>query len=333
MNTKHIFLSFTLCVSAVVFSGCTVQTTSTTTNVNLNINASALGPSGEEFTPPSAVVRGMGDAGPYEMRLLSAHSSDGVHWTRDEKIISEQANVPDMYVDTDGVIHLYYMGGNILGKDQAIASAISDDNGATWTYRLVDLGINYDDFSTPGDPDVVVRPDGTIRLYFTAQKRGDANSSIHYSDSTDGTTFTYGGVAFAPSVGRVEDSTTVYINGHWVMHTLHGFGTTMYKAVSDDGDTFTYVKDEEFKIGQVPYFFSNPFTLPDGSVRFFAFQLRPSEFRSFTSSDGDTWTPETTTYLSFDGSSDLEGYYIKDPVVTQLKDGSYFMVYVTRAPQ
>ncbi len=287
-----------------------------------------------DFEPPSEVERGMVDAGPYEMRLLSATSEDGINWERTNTIISEQANVPDMMVTEDGTIFLYYVGGNIMGKDQSIAAAVSMDSGETWTFKKVTIDGLDNIHSVPGDPDIAMREDGTYRLYFTAQIDGEKMPSIQYADSTDGLNFIYGGKAFSAEGYMTIDSSAFYINGKWMMNTFSDFKTEVITGASeDDGDTFTLAKVQEVKYNDVPYFVSNPFPLPDGSVRFYSFQLRPSEFRSFITTDGLTWKDEGNVYLSYEeGENELEGFYIKDPSVIQLPDGSYFMVYVTRAP-
>ncbi len=118
------------------------------------------------------------------------------------------------------------------------------------------------------------------------------------------------------------------------MNTFTDYKTDVIQTVSnDEGLTFEIVKKENVEYNGVPYFLSNPFTLPDGSIRMWAFQLFPSEFRSFVTTDGLTWEDEGNVYLEYEeGKHPLEGYYIKDPAVVQLPDGTYFMVYVTRAP-
>lgn len=287
-----------------------------------------------DFTPPTEVERGMGDAGPYEMRLLSATSEDGVNWTRTNTILSEQANVPDMAITEDGTIYLYYVGGNIMGKDQSLAAALSQDNGATWTFKKVTIDGGEAIGSIPGDPDITVLEDGTFRLYFTAQIKGSDGPGIQLAESTDGLNFTYVGQALKDPETMTIDSSAYLLNGQWRMNTFTDYKTDVIQTVSnDEGLTFEIVKKENVEYNGVPYFLSNPFTLPDGSIRMWAFQLFPSEFRSFVTTDGLTWEDEGNVYLEYEeGKHPLEGYYIKDPAVVQLPDGTYFMVYVTRAP-
>jgi hypothetical protein len=290
-----------------------------------------------DFTPPTEVERGKANAGPFEQRLLSARSSDGIHWTRDNTIISEQGNACDMLIRDDGSIYLYYVAGNVLGESEVIAAAVSEDDGASWTFKKVTVSGVTGNHPPLGDPDIAMLEDGTYRLYFTSQLNDDKGPGIYYAEGTDGLNFDYQGLAFTYNEDdHVSwDSSAFYVDGHWAMLTFDNFGSKMIHASSDDGgESYTFVKVEDVTHNGEPYFLSNPFTLPDGSVRFWAFQLGSGKsVISFVTEDGLTWEDEGIEYLTYeDGANELEGYYIKDPVVVQLEDGSYFMVYVTRAP-
>lgn len=318
---KKIMFLFAL---TVLTAACSSNSATSSTDLSVN-----------DFEPPAEVEHGMGHIGPYEMRLLSAHSEDGLTWERDNVIISEQANVPDMTITADGTIFLYYLGGNILGKEEAIAAALSKDNGATWTFKEVTIDGLDNIHTTPGDPDIALREDGTFRMYFTAQIDKAPMPSIQYADSTDGLNFIYGGEAFSAEGYMTIDSSAFYINGKWMMNTFSDFKTEVITGESkDDGDTFELAKVQEVQYDGASYFVSNPFSLSDGSVRFYSFRLYPtSEFRSFITTDGLSWKDEGHIYLEYEeGENELEGYYIKDPVVVQLPDDTYLMVYVTRAP-
>lgn len=284
-----------------------------------------------DFEPPTEVERGMGAAGPFEQRLLTAISEDGINWERTNEILVEQGNTPDMTIK-NGTIYLYYTGGNFDGQEQGIAAALSSDGGESWTFKRVTISGGDKILATPGDPDIALREDGSFRLYFTTQLEGDKGPSIQYADSTDGLNFTYGGEAFQADGYTTIDSSAFYVDGHWAMLTFSGFETEVIHATSSDGgDTFEFVKAENVTYKNKPYFMANPLTLADGSVRFYAFEL--NEFRSFITKDGLTWEDEGNTILRYEeGANELEGFYIKDPSVVQLDDGTYLMIYVTRAP-
>ncbi|MFN4133216.1 MAG: glycosyltransferase family 39 protein, partial [Candidatus Hadarchaeales archaeon] len=67
--------------------------------------ASDITPGSGKGTPPPGVT---GD-GPWNHRVLSATSSDGLTWVKDDRIISDQASVPDAIVDKEGNIRVYYV--------------------------------------------------------------------------------------------------------------------------------------------------------------------------------------------------------------------------------
>ena len=328
MKNIHLLL-----LSVLLLSACAAETEPVRPIIE-EPQESSVDLSTNDFTPPIEVERGMENAGPYEMRLLSATSEDGLTWTRTNTIISEQANVPDMVVTEDGTIFLYYVGGNILGLDQSIAVAVSTDNGVTWTFKKVTIENREVLGGDPGDPDVVIREDGSYRLYFTSQIKGSDGPSIQYADGTDGFNFTYKGEAFKADGYTAIDSSAFFVDGHWAMNTFSGFDTEVIHGVSsDDGESFEFVQAKDVKYNNQPVFLSNSFTLPDDSVRFYSFDFRSGDFRSFVTTDGLTWEDEGNLYLSYEeGKNPLEGFYIKDPAVVQLPDGSFFMVYVTRAP-
>lgn len=313
MKKLFLLLALTACQSSPI---------PTQETVDLSVN---------DFEPPTEVERGMETAGPFEHRLLTAVSEDGITWERTNEILVEQGNTPDMTIK-DGVIYLYYTGGNFDGQEQGIAAALSGDGGESWTFKRVTLLGGDEILSVPGDPDIALREDGSFRLYFTAQLAGAEGPSILYADSTDGLNFTYEGEAFQKDGYTTIDSSAFYIDDHWAMLTFSGFETDVIHAISsDDGDSFEFVKAENVTYKNKPYFMANPLTLKDGSVRFYAFEF--AEFRSFVTEDGLTWEDEGNTILTYEeGENELEGFYIKDPSVVQLDDGTYLMVYVTRAP-
>lgn len=284
----------------------------------------------DDFTPPSEVDRGYEGHGPFEHRLLTATSEDGVTWEKTNILLVEQGNTPDMAIKDD-VIYLYYTGGNFDGKEQGIAVALSKDGGESWTFKRLTIE-GYTSSTTPGDPDIILLEDGTFRLYFTAQIEGEEGPGIFYAEGTDGLNFTYKGKAFSADGYTVIDSSAFIVNGEWMMLTFNGFDVgVIHGSSSDGGRTFEFIKSEDIIYKHQPYFMANPLTLEDGSVRFYAFQF--TNFRSFISEDGLSWEDEGHTLLEYEeGANELEGFYIKDPAVVQLEDGTYLMVYVTRAP-
>lgn len=282
-----------------------------------------------DFSPPTEPELGWGNDGPYEQRLMSARSDDGMTWERTNKVITEQGNTPDIVLNDEGQIMLYYTGGNIDDEDVAIAVAISD-YGNEWLYKKLVIE-GQPKVSTGGDPDIVRLQDGTYRLYYTAHLQGDEQPGILYAESENGINFTYKGQAFYNADYAVMDSNTFYIDGQWVMITLDGNPKApgLLYAVSKDGKLFEMDSTRSLD-GTMNAFLSNDLVHEDGSLEMFGFNLQEG-VKSYTTETGLDWTL-SGQHLSLNTSGGLEAYYLKDPAVIQLSDGTYFMVYVTRFP-
>lgn len=283
---------------------------------------------GNDFEPPQGIQPNAPPESPGLFRLIKATSPDGLTFTSTGEIVLDQANVPDMIMDATGRIYLYFAGGQMGDKNNVIAVALSDDLGQTWVFKHLQ-------FSGPpsppvGDPDVVLLPDGTIRLYATTQV-GD-NIGIIYTDSPDGIHFGQRATAFAIPGANVLDSTTFLMGDVWHMFVLDGFTPDQWHATSTDGLTFTPVTKHSFKVDNQPYIVSNPVFIENG-VRLYGFSGLGHPMRSFTSTDGETWTLEPDERLTFDPNSAIESVEIKDPAVLQLAGGSYLMIYVTKIPR
>ncbi len=285
-----------------------------------------------DFTPPTGAVLGRGDPdnGAWQKRLMMAVSTDGLTFTRTNKVLTDQANVPDFLVLPSGLLMLYYSGGIVGDRSNVIAAAISPDEGKTWFFKYVDIeGFRG---APPGDPDVRLREDGTIRLYFTAGVPGSQFPMIHYADSTDGLHFQYRGPAFTIEGEAVLDSFTVPINGEWHMYTLSTHDLRLWHGVSTDGETFRSVDPALFPVRGRPYIPTNEIVLEDGRIRFYAFTPGGSDIRSFITADGYTWEEEPEARLTLDTANGLEKEFLKDAAVVRLSDGTYLMMYTTLIP-
>ncbi|MEZ5353813.1 MAG: fibronectin type III domain-containing protein [Bryobacteraceae bacterium] len=286
-----------------------------------------------DFTPPQGAQPGRGrpDDGPWQKRLMTAVSSDGLVFTRTNQVIADQANVPDFILARNGILYLYYTGGAVGSRENVIAAAVSPDQGKTWFYKYVDIS----GFSgpNPGDPDVRLLEDGTIRMFFTAGRPGSRFPEIHYADSSDGLRFQYRGSAFAIEGEAVLDSFTVPIGGMWHMYTLSEHPAQLWHGVSLDGESFRPENPASFSISGRPYIVTNEIALEDGRIRFYAFSGGSGgDIRSFVTKDGYAWAPEPGVRLAWDPSSGMERGFVKDAAVVHLADGTYLMVYATLIP-
>src|SRR3989338_1194243 len=284
-----------------------------------------------DFTPPTGKTTGPGQNGPWVMRLMSAKSTDGLNFTRTNQVITDQGDVPDLAVDKNGKIYLYYVGWTVAGEQNKTVVAISEDNGKTWIYKKLGLIGFEGGMAAAVDPDIQILDDGTFRLYVTSDPEDGQGPRTYYAEGKDGINFTKMGVAFSGSGRFVLDPSTLRTPSGW--HFFAGVGgggiEKGWHATSEDGKTFTQQEYKEFVKDGKGYIFTNAIAIP-GGYRAYAFDNRT--IVSFFSTDGENWTAEDGVRLTLDPSSQLETGVLKDPAVARLSDGSYLMVYVTKIP-
>lgn len=315
------------------FSGCGLSDVSVTeeevtvlpeVSIEVNVESDFAPPVGRSDDPPPS------SAG--ERRILLAYSDDGVHFTSEGEILSDQANVPDMIVEEDGTIRVYYIGQGIEDSKETTAMAMSKDNGTTWTFHL----LTFEDFPQPrdpSDPDVVLLDDGTYRMYYTSSLKDASGKNIDrigilYADSEDGITFIYGGEALRNRDDLdAADSTTMYFDGLWHMFTLQEKVLGQIHATSTDGLSFTLLDQPMVYMPEDRYIISNPLIEGD-TLRMFGFTLADKNIRSFTTTDMMNWVSDDIA-LDGDEAATLGTNYIQDSTVAKLADGRYLMVYVS----
>jgi hypothetical protein len=99
---------------------------------------------------------------------------------------SDFINVPDMIVLPDGRVRMYF-----VAYGDHMESAISSDDGMSWTRegRLEVTGLPTDRLAV--DPDIIRLDDGRYRLYFTAPAKGTTldNKRVLSATSSDGLRF------------------------------------------------------------------------------------------------------------------------------------------------
>ncbi len=294
-------------------------------------------PSGSGQPPQGAQLQEVGPWPPWNTRLMIAISADGLNWTRTNLVVTDQGDVPDLAIDKNERIYLYYVGWTVGNQQNATVVAISDNKGETWVYKKLKL-IGFENMAPPVDPDIQILPDGTFRLYLTSQEFEGQPSSprpyTFYAEGTDGITFTKKGVAFQQSGGPVMDPSTVLVGSTW--HYFAG-GTpgVNWHATSSDGKSFTLESQRIFTIGGQEYLMANGIPV-EGGARSYAFSAGKGQgdikIASFFSSNGDTWTADPGFRLTPNTSSGKESGGVKDPSVIKLQDGTYLMVYVTKIP-
>ena len=184
---------------------------------------------------PGIPLKGVVD-GPWNHRLLLATSTDGIHWNKTYKFLADQASVPDVIVDGEGNLRVYYVDYFNGG----ITVAISPD-GENWVYRRV-KGL------TPEwvDPDVVVLPDGRYRLYASYMPLSGSQDKIVSAISEDGISFTpEKGYRYHKPGSLVADPDVFQFKGKWYMVV----GPELTLLESEDGLTFREIRKLPFGSG------------------------------------------------------------------------------------
>lgn len=266
--------------------------------------ASDITPGSGEGTPPPGSQPGAN--GPWMHRVMSATSSDGLIWVKDDRIISDQASVPDAIVDNDGNIRVYYVDWY---NGHVISVALSQD-GVNWIYKKTSIaGEVAPTLSLAAvDPDIVLLSGGGYRLYYMYA------GTIYSATSNYGINFVKeDGVRFQGEAGETwMDPDVVKMGDVWRMFTWKAIGdaSQVISTVSSDGLSFTK-ENELTTVGNISC------TIPvAGGYRMY--YVGGGGVSSAFSSDGVSWTGEG---LRLEGAA--------DPAVIKLSDGTYKMFYKT----
>jgi hypothetical protein len=285
-------------------SGTTTFTVTTPTTSQL---ATTTGTGDQPFEWVSDIIPGSGEGrapagslgqdGPWNHRVLSATSSDGLAWVEDGRIISDQASVPDAIIDKDGNIRVYYVDWYNGG----LSVALSHD-GVNWIYKKV-LGL------TPewADPAVVLLPDGRYRLYASYMPMGGSQDKIISAISNYGISFVQEeGVRYQSTEGTITDPDIVKMGDVWRMFV--SLGNRNLATVSNDGLNFS-------RENILPFEGAVSCTIPvENGYRMY--YIRQGGIYSSFSSDGRNWVSEG---LGVDKAA--------DPTVIRLQNGTYKMFY------
>ncbi len=295
--------------------------------IDLAILASRLTPSfteeeGEELRsditpgigpgePPPEVPPGAD--GPWNHRILIATSNDGLTWSKTYHVLAEQASVPDVIVDHEGRVRVYYVDYYNGGISVAISEDLSN-----WVYVKV-KGIN----ASWVDPDVVILPDGRYRLYASYMPLEGPQDKIISATSDDGIHFVVeGGVRYQEEGFTLTDPDTVYVDGQWIMYAckLTEPMPKLIRLVSNDGLTFVKESEMDFE-GTVPCII-----LVENGYRLYCHLHDCTAILCWFSSDCRNWSGRTVV-LEPGQPGTLDEFGVADPAVVELPDGSYLMIY------
>ncbi len=306
--------------------------TDASTAIDASTTADAAVSNRVPWTPPTGIKADANPDSPGPRRILLATSTDGLTFTRKSKVLSDQANTPNMIVTASGEVRIYYTSSSVDGSKDGIIVATSTDNGSTWSYYKPTMNGFAANHPPIGDPDVVETAPGKYVMYITngitATKAG-----IHRTvSSDDGFTFDYDRIAFTPTVAYSQvDSLTRKIGSTYTMLIIDPPTGKMNRLTSADGLTFTEQGLVTFSHSGKVDIISNWFDLGGGNLRVYSFSLDTNSINSFSTTDGITYTAEAGDRLKF-ATDPLEKTWVKDAAVAKLKDGTYLMAYVSETP-
>lgn len=254
-------------------------------------------------------------SGPYSHQVMLARSSDGVNWQADEQPVRDHASVPEIVRLNDGTLMIYFVNGESDTTD-----AIRQRPDGSW--EELDLIIKDMPSQKAWDPDVVLLPDGRLRLFFFGPPQNPTDKSrphvIYSAVSTDGLTFE-AEPGERISIPEVTDPSVVVLpDGSWLMALSRGQETML--AASANGQSFT-LTGVTVALGGVPELF----VLKDGSLRLF---VTGTGIRSLASADGGkSWVEEPGDRLNASGN------IAADPSVIQLSETSWLMAWKRINPE
>lgn len=258
---------------------------------------------------------GTDEDGPWNHRLLLAVSGEGISWQKLNSILADQASVPDVIVDREGYIRVYYVDFYNGG----IVVAISRDL-ENWSYIRV-KGISPEWV----DPSVILLPNGRYRLYASYMPLDGKQNKIVSAISEDGIHFEIENGVRYESDETLTDPDVIYDNGKFVMYVQENIyqpeNSRLIMLTSEDGLNFKYEGEVKIK-GHVPCIIK----YGDG---YRIYLHKPDDFTiiSYYSRDLESWEGFAEVLRGEENS--LDKYGAVNPAVVQLPDGNYLMVYQT----
>ena len=271
--------------------------------------------------------------GPWATRIMLASSEDGIYFERTGEIVADQAGVPNMILDHDGRIRVYYVAwqqygseGGADGNFIAVAVRTSPDE---WTYHRVNV-IGGSFKSSLVDPYVVTLEDGRYRLYFMADT-GAFNLRIFSATSEDGVHFVIDKGERFGSGDPVYDPAVLKVGSSWQMW-MGPDGLS--SAISSDGLEFT--STGPFAVDGRSFMTWSAVSLPSGGYRLYGNFPGPGgsgDISSVFSEDGENWSIEVGARLTDQGADPaLESNFAADNGLAISSDGTYLLAYLVAIP-
>ena len=321
IRLPDIFLSLLFIVCGLRLTACTGPVLNPLTSPDGRLISDLTPAQGKGTAPPGAT-----GIGPWATRLMLATSDDGLTFTRTHEILADQCGVPNIIIDNDGRLRVYYID---FGNGNILAAAIRDFDGE-WAYRRISINGAARE-GDPADPSVVLLPDNRYRIYYTQGTYGPYGpyAKVYSALSLDGLRFTAErGARFSPGP-PVFDPIVLKTAEIWKLWTGPD---GQYTAFSSDGLTFQ--AGNAFQVDGRVFMVWAALKLPTGGYRLYGHYPDTNDgICSVFSSDGALWSSEPGTRLSnTGGKSRLESIVLPDVGVTVLQDSTYVMAYLAVIP-
>ena len=268
--------------------------------------------------------------GPWLTRIMLATSTNGLDFKRRQFVLSDQAGVPNVVVDHQGLARVYYVD---FGNGNVLACATQGKVGSltNWTYRRVTIaGLSREHRNGPVDPAVVTLPGGRYRLYFMHASPAPA---VYSALSTNGFDFVQEPGLRMGDNDAVFDPVVLRTKREWL---LWCGPDGRYTARSTNGLNFR--ASGQFRVDGARFMPWSGTPLPnDAGYRLYGNFFGAGEWSggvsSAFSSDGTNWIREPGIRLSLDGSRyPLESRIFPDNGCALLPDGTWLMAYLATIP-
>lgn len=257
-------------------------------------------------------------------------SSDGLDFSGPLERVLDHASVPDVLVLEDGSHLLVYNDVTPFKLSDTLAAdpdriwrqgligqggvGMSVDSGDGFV-EVLDADLQLEQVQLAVDPDLGVKPDGTIRLVWFGihtedfengdDPMGSAKPHKFYrSTSSDARLFSTPEVAVASSEGETGgvDPAVLDLDDGGEILMVGPLDNTAMAWVSEDGDSWDPMAPPDFDT-EVSAATVDPMPDPDGGYRMYYMQNgSPGTFKVSMSEDGHSWDTEGQTILTVSDS-------------------------------
>lgn len=242
---------------------------------------------------------------------LNPHPDDPLRLIADLPSPCVQNHAANLMPLSNGDLACVWFGGSQEGKsDISVYFSRLPAGGTCWSPAVK---LSDDPARSEQNPILFPAPDGTLRLFYTAQKSGNQDTSIiRYRVSQDnGVTWGPIGVLFDQPGTFVRQPVVVLDNGDWLIPVFYCRTSPGEKWVGNDDVSAVRISSDQGRTwnevevpASVGCVHMNIEKMPDGSL-FAMYRSRWADnvYMSRSDDNGRTWTPPVPTELPNNNSS------------------------------